>query len=130
MTVTISYSIRNKSKSPIVTYSKKTMELFLKTRPETVSLVLNYHSNVYKHLTGKSISIDHDQSQILKEYFGWKDNIWHAKTGDLPYDLWKVNSFFVSGILSTTTGHTLEDVFKVSETFYNMLFSMDTVNAT
>jgi hypothetical protein len=65
------FTLRNK-KGPVViaTYSKAVMTAFLNARPDSVSLVLAKHARAYKSLTGKTLSVDHEQESLLMQHCG------------------------------------------------------------
>lgn len=120
----ISFSIRNKSKTPIVTYSKKTMELFLKSHPETICNVLSSHSHSYKQYTGKPLVLEHEQHLILNEYYGADETgMWTSLTSKLPYNLMQANWVFTKGIASSCLVNTLEEIYSASEAFYTAIFN-------
>lgn len=120
----ISFSIRNKSKTPIVTYSKKTMELFLKSHPETIPHVLSAHSKSYEYYAGKPLTLDHAQNLILLKHFGADENgYWHALTKDLPLELKNVCWIYDNGLSNSYLVKTLEQIYTSTEAFYTVIFN-------
>lgn len=120
----ISFTIRNKSKQPIVTYSKSTMELFMANRPETVAMFLDFHKRAYNHLTGKTFVVDHEQRMFLmKNLMKVDDNgYWRAFTGDMNPNLCLMNNLFNKGCYASIATTDLDDMFLACSVYYEMLY--------
>ena len=124
----ITFTIRNKSKQPIVTYSKSTMELFMSNRPETVSMFLDFHKRAYNHLTGKTFVVDHEQRMFLLENLMKVDSngFWKAFTSGMNSNLYLMNDIFNKGCYAVIATMDLDDLFFACSEYYEMLYKAHT----
>jgi hypothetical protein len=64
------FTLRNKTKQPIMTLTKPMLAKLLTAHPESVSMVLAKQVKEYRALTGKTLMLDHEQDLILRAHAG------------------------------------------------------------
>ena len=116
------YTIRNKSTNPIVTLTSAVMQKAMLARAESVSLALAKLASDYKQLTGKRITLDHEQDMALREKAGANaGGWWKSRYSELPYPLSHIQPTFTDGFLNrTNAGSVLEDL-ALAEAFFGLL---------
>lgn len=116
------YSLRNKSKQPIVTFTAPVMERFLKARPDSVALTLAKLVEDYARLTGKRPVVDYDQRVVLDAHYGVDERgAWKSAYSNLEVSLFSVKRAFEAGFLSRTLSDGVLADLTVAEAFYALL---------
>ena len=94
----------------------------LAARPESVSLVLAKKCKDYKEITGKALSLDHEQQLALLDHAGADARgTWTSRYSKLPYPLTMVKPIFADGfMLRSMSGSMVEDL-ELVETFHALL---------
>jgi hypothetical protein len=115
------FTLRNKTKQPIMTLTKPMLAKMLEAHPESVSMALAKQVKEYKSLTGKTLMLDHEQDLILRAHAGADERgWWTSKYNDLPYPLNHVKPVFSDGFMQRHSGSMLDDL-ALAEAFHNML---------
>lgn len=116
------FSIRQKAMNPIYTIKPAVMKAFLAARPESWSLVLAKYKKDYKILTGKTISLDHEQTGQLMAAAGADERgMWTSKYSKLPAEKYLVMRAFQDGFLMGKTSEGLLKDLAIAETFFSLL---------
>lgn len=117
------FTLRNKNSArPIQTLTADVLKTFIESRPESVSLVLCKYKYDYKTLTGKDVTLDFDQQQILKEYVGTnKRGYWVSKYSGLDETYTKIINCFQDGFLKRTISNGLLNDLALVERFFDMI---------
>lgn len=122
------FTVRNKAKNPIITFTPATLALLLAARPESVSLVLAKLVQDYKTLTGKTLTVDHEQNLQLLAHAGADDKgVWKSRYSGLCGSAAFIRPFFTDGFMRRTVSGELAEDLAIAETFHAML---DTLLAT
>lgn len=115
------FTLRNKTKQPIMTLTKPMLAKMLASRPESVSMALAKHVKEYKALTGKTLMLDHAQDLLLREHAGADERgWWTSKYAELPYPLNHVKPVFSDGFMQRHSG-SMQDDLALAEVFHDML---------
>ena len=124
------HTIRNKAANPIVTLTPQMLEKMLAARPESVSLTLAKFVKDYKQITGKRISVDHVQQQILSKHAGADERgSWSSRYSELPYPQCHLQPIFADGFLSRTSSKGFSEDLVMAEAFFALLDSALTINS-
>lgn len=116
------FSLRNKSKNPIMTLSPAMLKLALAARPESVSLMLAKYVSDYKQLTGKKITIDYEQNLILAKHMGADERgTWVSRYSGIPFNLFMIERLFKDGFMMRIDSKSLTEDLKLAEDFFDML---------
>jgi len=94
----------------------------LAARPESVSLVLAKKRHDYKQLTGKTLSIDHEQELALLAHAGADARgTWLNRYSHLPYPLTMVKPIFADGFMLRSMSGSMEEDLTLVESFHALL---------
>jgi len=124
------FTIRNKTTYPIVLLTPGMLAKMLAARPESVSLVLAKLIQDYKQITGKKLSLDCGQQQILLANAGADARgTWISRYAQLPYPLSQVKPIFADGFLLRPSSEGLSEDLALAESFYALLDTQLTLSA-
>jgi hypothetical protein len=116
------FTIRNKTTHPILSLTPGMLTKMLAARPESVSLVLAKRIQDYKQITGKKLSLDYDQQQILLAHAGADARgTWTSRYAQLPHPLSQVGPVFADGFLLRSISGALSEDLALAESFYALL---------
>lgn len=117
------HTIRNKSSpTPVLTFAPKFFEKVQVCHPEAVSLALNWFKLEYKRLTGKTIRLDHEQTQVFLKMAGADERgLWVSKFSQLPAPTYHILSVFATGFAATPSFGSIETALEVAQAFYETL---------
>lgn len=122
MTTTAPYTIRNKATRPIATLRPTALNALLQARPEASTLALAKLYQDYAQLTGKQLSLDHEQRQLLLHRFGANEqDLWHSAFSQLPHPWFVVKSLFSDGFMRGALSKGLLEDLSVARAFFDML---------
>lgn len=117
----LEFTIRNKSKNPILTLKPAVLQLMLDAEPDVSNLVLARYCRTYKALTGKAISLDHEQTlALLQRYGADKSGMWTSAYAQLPLPWFLVIRNFCDGFLANSATGFKEDL-EIAAAFYELL---------
>ncbi len=111
------HTICNKSKHPIVTFSKPFLTKIKGSSQHAFALMFTQFKSAYKDYTGKEITLDYLQRQELEQHFGKPTSI--AKDFS-AIDL-KLKQVFEDGFMTHRLLMPLEESLEVADRFYKML---------
>lgn len=116
------FTLRNKSTRPILTLRPAIFEALLAARPEASSLVWAKYCQDYQALTGKAVSLDHEQLQALLARYGANAaGTWTSRYASLPVPWYQVERTFVAGFLQRMTSAGLAEDLRLAQAFYDLL---------
>lgn len=117
------HTIRLKgSKNPIVTFTPKFFAQLLKAEPAASNLTLAWFKVAYKNLTGKTIRVHYEQELLLLERYGADEKgTWRSRFDSLSGERYVVVCAFMDGLLSRTTGSSIEQILSIASTFYSLV---------
>lgn len=114
------YTIRNKSKTPILTFTKKSWDAITKNySPEAYCIAWFALQKEYKNKFFKSISLDYNQMELFNQWVGASEKgYWTASTNKLNATDYAIYNAFLNGFGFMTD---FEETIKTAERFLNML---------
>jgi len=116
------FTLRNKSTNPILTLTPGMLEKMLGARPESVSLVLAKRIHDYKQVTGKTMSLDHEQNQILLAHAGADARgVWTSRYSQLPFPSSQMRMIFSDGFMLRPNSEGLASDLALAESFFALL---------
>ncbi|CAB5514571.1 hypothetical protein LMG26857_03630 [Achromobacter anxifer] len=116
------FTVRSKSTQPIMSLTPAMLAKMLAARPESVSLVLAKKIQDYKQLTGKALSLDYGQQQVLLAHAGaGASGMWTNRYTLLPYPLSMVTPIFADGFLRRSLTESMDEDLALVESFHALL---------
>lgn len=116
------YSIRNKAKQPIITFTSAVLDRFLHANPDAVGLTLSKLVEDYASLTGKRPVVDYDQRVLLERHYGVNEaGTWKSAYSELEPHLFVVKRTFEMGFMTRTLSDGVLADLALAEAFYALL---------
>ena len=114
------HTIRQKSSpTPILTLTPRFFDQALACYPEAFTLALHWFKTEYQRHTGKSIQLDHGQSQAFLARVGANEQgVWRSRFAELSNPVATMMHIFTSGF-TQVAGLDFEMALKSAQAFYD-----------
>lgn len=114
------HTLRQKaSAAPVLTLNAKFFARALDCHPEAFALALHWFKSEYQRHTGKSIRLDHAQSQAFLERVGANEQgVWRSQFSELTNPVATMIQVFTSGFTQVAS-LDLETALEVAQAFYD-----------